>query len=228
VARQYIAAASERMDIAATITSSTALTLSAWFRPTSATGGFLLALSDPINAGQWFAIIGGTTACSLQINDNAGGFGAPSAAVVAPGWHHLAGRFISSTSRQVWLDGTLRASDTTSSTPVRSSPNCDVGCLPDQAGPRIFFDGWIAFPTVHDVALDPNELLALAQGADPITIRPPRCVASWDDFGRDRTQRGNNMTTVKGRTAPTRLVTQQVEGPSPVRSYGPRRVLRVG
>lgn len=214
--------------MAATITSSTTLTLSAWFRSTSVTTGFILALSDPINAGQWFAIFGGTTSCGLQINDNAGGFAAPTVGVSGAGWHHLACRFMGATSRDVWLDGTFRTSDATASTPVRSSPNCDVGCLPDQAGPRIFFDGGIGFPTIHVAALDPNELGALAQGADPLTIRRDLCVASWDDFGRDRTTRGNNMTTVKGRVLPTKVVRQHVDGVRPTRSYGPRRVLRVG
>jgi hypothetical protein len=140
----------------------------------------------------------GTHFFSLQINgSNAGklgagvgdasgsGVAASSIAVSNNTWHHLAGRFNSSTSREAILDGGNSGSDTTSVVFPTSLDRTNIGRIEFNGTPTQtnYLNGDVADAAVWSVALDNAEITALAAGVSPLLVRPTALVAYWPLLG---------------------------------------------
>ncbi len=144
-------------------------------------------------------------------------------------WIPMMGVFASYASRVMYV-GNASASDSTSVTSLGTLASTYIGTgfqLGSGVLPNNGCEGQVAFPAVWTAALGVTEAVQFAQGADPLTIRPAVLAAAWDDFGRDRVGSAH-MTTLLGRPVSTKIVHHNADGLRPVRSYGPRRVLRAG
>lgn len=113
-----------------------------------------------------------TGAARVRINSGAGTATATTATTAPVGaWSHFCATFTTTTSRSVFLNGFAKATNTTSRTPS--------GITVTEVGLDISSGDIIAFPAIWNVVLTDGEILQLAQGADPRTIRPQNLVAFW-------------------------------------------------
>jgi hypothetical protein len=92
-------------------------------------------------------------------------------------WHHICARFTSTTSRDAFLDGGSKGSNTDSSTPSGIDA-LSIG-MRDLSTPDNFLSGKIAHAAIWNVALTDAEVAVLARGADPRSIRRNNLVAYW-------------------------------------------------
>jgi hypothetical protein len=106
------------------------------------------------------------------------------ATVSAATWAHVAGVFTSTTSRTAYINGANAVTDTTLNNPSAASFNTtNIGCRYEAARAN-FFGGAIAEAGVWSVALTAAELLSLAKGVSPLSIRPQSLVSYWPLIGR--------------------------------------------
>ena len=90
-------------------------------------------------------------------------------------WHHAAARFAGAASRIAYLDGVAGTENTTSRATGGALDNLIVGRGPGGThNPSQPFNGRIAEAAVWDVALDADEIAALARGFKPSQIRPDK------------------------------------------------------
>jgi len=118
-------------------------------------------------------------------------------------WYHVVGwkKLTGTNSQRVYVDGKLDGV---------SSPSHTIG---DSAEPLLFgqtvnganwnLNGRLAHIGIWDVALDPNEIVALSQGWSPVDIRPEGLRGYWplNDYAgsgtaRDRTIARNDATMI--------------------------------
>ena len=228
----------EYLQVLASKVSGYPLTMMQWIRPESyvgnanAAGCAGMCLSDPAAAGTeaLYLLLTGTGTPRAAAASGGAFNEANATAVAVPGWNCLAGVFTSTALRTVYLNGQAVGTNTTVTGFPSGMTTTTLGILPLGQGANLLYSpctGAIAFSALWSVALTPNDLVALAQGADPTTIRRQDLVSAWDDTGRDRVGT-SHMTTVMGRPVSTRRIHQNPEGPRGLRTYGPRRALRVG
>lgn len=90
-------------------------------------------------------------------------------------WHSVGGTCTSSTSRELWVDGSSVGTNTTSVTcPTINS--FSIGFL-DRASPTNYFDGNMFWSAIWNEALTDTEHAALGAGINPLQIRPHALVA---------------------------------------------------
>lgn len=87
-------------------------------------------------------------------------------------WHHVVGKFVSATSREVFLDGVSVGTNTTSRTPA-GLDSIQIGAFRSGSTGTLgsFFGGQIAHVAVWDIALSTTDITSLAGGAKPNTIQ---------------------------------------------------------
>jgi hypothetical protein len=151
-------------------------TLAAWFYPTSAVGTqAIVALGDnnAIDSIRGLRVNAVANKLTLLERDTVDTFGEPASTVNynANAWNHGAGVFTASNSRTVYLNGGNSASDATSLGTVNLN-DVAVGAWQRNATQVTFFNGRVADVAYWNVALTAAEILALANGARPFTIRP--------------------------------------------------------
>lgn len=176
MARGFTIASSQELRNA-TLAAATAapLTMACWFRPSDVAGGtskILMALDDA--ASEFFALqsIATTGACRATVT---GGFVATAPGTPSNGvWAHVAGVFVSSTSRFAYLNGAIGAEGTDASTPVVTQTR--LGAL---HGTAQFTAGDIAEAAIWNVALNASEIQQLARGYSPLLVRKSSLVAYW-------------------------------------------------
>ncbi len=155
--------------------------MSCWFYvPTGSVGKSLMNMGGNSNLHyHWlFADDGGPT---MQLYTRDGGTG-----VVAEtsnnwgydAWHHALGVVAGSTSRAVYLDGGGKGTNATDRSPTINQFN--VGVRFYNATYNQHFDGYIAEPVSWDVALNDDNALELAAGADPRRVHPQNLIAYND------------------------------------------------
>ena len=100
-------------------------------------------------------------------------------------WHHVCGRWASSTSRISYMDGSPATENTTSRTPS-GIDRTFVGIRDNAGGPNTnAFNGYLAEFGVWDVALSADEISVLATGYSPLLVRPESLVAYFPLIGRN-------------------------------------------
>ena len=98
-------------------------------------------------------------------------------------WYHACGVFTSDTSRDAFLNGGEKGSDTGSRSP--SSPDqFRIGARSYQAAAN-YFDGSIAEAGIWNVALSDEEVAQLGLGYSPLMIRPSALVGYWPMLGNN-------------------------------------------
>lgn len=100
--------------------------------------------------------------------------------VTTGSWQHICGRAESNTARSAFLNGGSKGTGGGTATDGTES-NTRIGARGDDAG---FFSGRIEWVTIWDTDLSDNEVAILAQGCNPIRIRPGNQVSLvpiWGD-----------------------------------------------
>lgn len=115
-------------------------------------------------------------------------------------WTHIAAVFVSATSRQIWVNGSLEGSNTTSVTPTLTAATLGIRCdgaFPNTTAPSNF-EGDLAFAALYGVALTAAEIGQLAgmgnpgKAVHPSKIRPQSLVAEWSLDGATAYERNSS------------------------------------
>ena len=92
-------------------------------------------------------------------------------------WHHVCGRFSTTASRRVVLDGAGVDTDTTA-VPGATVDRVSIGRRGDGT-PDAYLSGAVAEAAVWNAALSEPEIVALAKGFSPLQIKPHCLGAYW-------------------------------------------------
>ncbi len=111
-------------------------------------------------------------------------------------WHHVCGVFTSSTSRQIYRDGTAGTANTVDATPT-SLTRILIGT---HSGTE-YFNGYISDVAIWSVALNTDEINSLAKGFSAKRIRPQSLefytplVRNLNDYSNSSSLTNNNTAT---------------------------------
>ncbi len=133
---------------------------------------------------------------------------ATSAAVVDT-WQAVNGSYDATTEIQLWIDGVEDANSPTAISETNMGLNNDLVIAALPAGGRVM-DGFLSHITWWDVVLSDNEKVALANGVNPIAIRPNNIISLWPLWGNQSPEpdwsgngnTGTNTGSVKGNDGP--------------------------
>lgn len=223
MARKFVRASSQYLELAAAVLTATPFTMSAWFNTSSATTvQGIVGLNASANTTNYFRL--DVDAANKVRMGTSGTFTSTSTTFSVGTWNHAAFVSIASNSRAVYLNGAGKATNTSGVTPSGLNLT-DVGC--DGGSSRSnYFNGSIAEVGIWNVALTDQEVSALAAGALPHTVRPGKLVAYWPLWGLhspeiDLSGSAQNMV-ITGATAanhaPVTLFTRKARTPVDVAS----------
>ncbi len=177
MARDFVRASAQYLQLANAPVTAAPLSMSCWFigNDISATEGMLLGVGNTGLVDDYFSLsrinddlafrVRTAATLATATHDNA---------VTARNWHHACGVTASSTSRYAYLDGAKGAHNTTSVVP--SGVNLTrVGRRPTN-GLSMEHDGKIAECAIWNVALDDAEVALLAAGTPAPLVRPDALV----------------------------------------------------
>jgi hypothetical protein len=183
----------------------TPLTMHCWFNITGAVIFNTVFSIQQSNADNWWRLrarsgFGLNFLCrTTAVAENAA---VSSNTITANVWNSACGVATSSTSRDVYLNGTGKGSQTISQTPTGIN-RVSVGMV------RALFTGegttgLIAHPAIWNVALAEPEIAMLAAGLSPLLVRPASLVFYSPYIGRDSPEIeiiGSRNLTVSGATS---------------------------
>ena len=129
---------------------------------------------------------------------------------VACVWQSVTSSYLAGNNLELWVDGVEDANsptDVTTSTDSGLTTDLVIGALP--AGGRVF-SGFLSSIVWWDVELNDNEKIALANGVNPIAIRPNNIISLWPLWGNQSPEpdwsgngnTGTNTGSVKGNDGP--------------------------
>lgn len=183
----------------------------AWINPDNATtAGVVHSLSNNGTDGYWVNLIAGTVAGDpfRTTKDNDAGTGDvsadTSAAFTALAWNAVASSYRSDTSRDSYLNGGNKGSNTTSRTDP--TPNfISIGALHLSSGFSLFFDGSIAEAYFFDVAPTDAQQAILALGIHPLYAGIPfaNIRGHYPLLGEDNNRVSNGYPNLAATASPT-------------------------
>lgn len=180
MARTFVRASSQRAEVTTAVVSAYPLSMSCHVKPTTSNNTMTaMCVARTSTQRGWHALgILSTAKPFVETNaNNVGGVSQHGTSVTNGTWCQIGAVCASATSRIAYFNGSAATANTTSSTPTLT--RTVIGALWDQqiAAATSFFDGAIAQCGWWNVALTADEMLALANGADPRLIRPSALVA---------------------------------------------------
>jgi concanavalin A-like lectin/glucanase superfamily protein len=178
-------ASTQYLTQAGAILTAAPLSFACWFKPTALSVGqdqVLISISNQATASNWFRL-------GLASNNSFAAFagtaqaGSEALAIgtvasTAGAWQHYAAVFTSASSRTAYRNGTASTVNTSTETPALThTPVTALGCyFVHTSTAAVLANGTIAFGAIWNVALSASDVLALANGAHPLTIRPAALV----------------------------------------------------
>lgn len=169
MARNFVAASSQRLENTTIPASATPLTIAAWFKPVSATVQYHIAgIYDNATTTNFWALSTDTTG-HVTANTNAV-VATTSTTFSAATWVHGCAVFNSATDRRAFLNGGGKGTNATSRTPT-GPDRVGIGCL-DGSSRSSFMDGDVAEVAMWNIALSDAEVLMLSKGVSPLMVRP--------------------------------------------------------
>ena len=176
--RRFVAASSQQCSVQSAVVSSFPLTMACWVRPTtvSANQALMSIHSKAANANRHILTI--TSVGRLSGISGATATATCANSPVVDVWQHAAFVVSSVSSRSIFLNASGKVTNTTSSTPA-GLVETSIGSSFNGTSRFAYMSGLIAIPAIWNVALTDAEILQLAQGAAPQTIRPQNLVAYW-------------------------------------------------
>jgi hypothetical protein len=188
MARLFNDASSQYLEVAATPLTAHPLTMVAWIRCDDATlSQAIMTVGDLTATARWQLVAAGAAGGDpIQATSViAGGTSSTSATgtgYTANTWHHVAGVFAAANSRTAYIDGVAGTTETTSRT-IAGVTGITIGTRYNSGTRGTYFSGRIAQAALYNVALDPEEIAALAAGVPPLRIRPTALVGYWPLYG---------------------------------------------
>lgn len=151
------------------------LTMACWYRPTSGINSYLMCIgaSATVNAFEMFCANNGVNGTYTAQATAASLLNSSVSAAVSnnPGvWHHIVGVFASATAVTVWVDGVAATTATTSRVPSGLN-QYTIGARDRGGAQNNYANGRIGLPTIWNVGLTTNEIVALSRGANPLGVR---------------------------------------------------------
>lgn len=148
------------------------VTLACWFNPNATSLQTLMQLGDAgaTNYLMLYVQTAGVFSLLSAAYDGSSVGTSNASTVSTSTWQHACAVFTSTTSRQVYLDGSAGSLDTTTVTPT-GIDDLSLGRRLTSGNARVF-DGYLAEAGVWSVALTAAEIAALAAGYSPRFIRP--------------------------------------------------------
>ena len=177
-------------------------TVACWFW---ATGGSFIPTNDDLTmwssgksstaAGVFTLSVGGVATAIFAATRQASWVSASStAAPTMNTWQHACGVWTSSSLRDVYLNGGNKGTNASLMAVTAGRNQFNWGAL-RRNSVIDGMQGFIACPAVWSVALTANEILSLANGANPLLIRPQSLLWHSPNFGRD----ANDIDIIGGR-----------------------------
>ena len=219
MARSFTAASSQYASVSKAVVTGVPITISAWINPTSTavsgTGAFtIVSICRAVVLKDSFGLdlVGAGSISGSPIRASETGSSTFASAnktgITANIWHHVAGVYISESSRLAYLDG-VSASDSTTAAAPNTLNLTAIGMTDDGyyvSGPTNFFDGLIADVAIWNVALTANEISALSKGVRAYFVRPKSLVfySPLDGLASpepDLSGQANNLTLTASPTA---------------------------
>jgi concanavalin A-like lectin/glucanase superfamily protein len=171
-------------DVAAIDITGTALTLAAWVRPDVASGNKWILAKDhnTISISQYRLFIQANKA-GITVYDG-GSFDSIEGVTSVPttAWSHLCGvkNGTGVGALKIFLNGLEDGSVTSNRTIQNSTQPLRIG---NRGSNDVPFDGQIAECAIWDVPLNAAEIAALAEGVNPLLIRPANLKGYWPLWG---------------------------------------------
>lgn len=160
------------------------MTFSAWLYPTSTTAlSYAFAISASATNSCW--ILGVNASAKIIARSTSSGTtvdAVTSTTFSINTWCHACARFTSATSRDAYLNGAGKGSNTTSNTPGTVATTT-IGLAHIQTSYAGAFNGRVAEVTVWNVSLSDAEIAALASGINSRCIQPSAISGYWPVFG---------------------------------------------
>lgn len=153
------------------------LTLAAWFRSTTTGSTQNIISLDTVDNSGGFRLLAAGAVAGDPVSANHRSGSSPANANTTTGftantWYHACGVFTSNSSRTAYINGGSSGSNTTSKSTI-SIDRVDMGAnYTGSAYTSQLFSGRIAEAAVWNVALNTDEISALASGVSPRLIRP--------------------------------------------------------
>jgi len=161
------------------------MTFACWVHlDTTGSNHTYIAVSDTNTNTNYFQLASGSTGI-LQCNprSNAANPVAEKSGLAANQWEHVAGVFLTNSSRTAYLNGVGGNSNTTPSTPSGVDLT-NVGHIRRSSSSVNFVNGAIAEAAIWKAALSAEEVAALASGMPPLRMRTKDLVRYWPIHGR--------------------------------------------
>lgn len=189
---------SQYLYLASQVAGGTPFTVFVWFKTTSDTLNQVIAAED-VAAVSGYKIHGSLEASGGVASDpvraynyDGGGYGiaVSTAGYTANSWQSACGIFTSATSRDAFVNGGSKGSNTDNRT--GDSDEFTVGCRRGNS-PIGYFVGKIAHVAVWDKALSDANVSSLHGGANPLTIESGNLIAYWPLNGNATATVGSNL-----------------------------------
>ena len=182
MARNFVSASNQSLYVNAVPWDNTfPMTMCCWVRPVA-------TMVNGIAFGMHYT--GDTSAESARIQTRSGGaaraehrdgttaaVAETTALITAGSWHHVAAVFASTSSRTIYLDGANSVNNTTSATNTMNTDYLIVGRGRVSTGfTSPAYNGDISHCAIWNVALNAEEIAAIASGVCPTNIRPQNLI----------------------------------------------------
>lgn len=148
-------------------------TMACWCYPTSTSAGCVMGAKSDENTDAWHQLLWQNETCIAQTN---GGGGANTPICTNTGsintWIHLSTTSTSDGECTAFINGGDKTTESGSTISDADGWEYEIVGARPAATPAFGFPGHVAIPCWWTVVLDDAEILALANGAHPLTIRP--------------------------------------------------------
>ena len=178
MARNFNAANTEYLSATATLVSAWGFSMACWFKlDLSSTSCVVSLCNNATDVGHYSLWVSGNTLGARAVNNSGSNATASISGIVNNRWHFGGATFAGATSRTVYLD-TSSSSNGTNVGVFQARNTVAIGA---QIGtmPLQLFTGATALAAIWNVALNADEMNAMAMGADPYKIRPQNLVGGW-------------------------------------------------
>ena len=206
---EFVAASNEYLSLASAPITALPFTIACWFRTTTvATGQALGAIETTTTANKWMIRLASNAGqfrlFATQINSNSALTEAEvTVALSTNTWYHACGVFRTNSSRDAYLNGANKASNTTSGTGVTGVNRMKIGAY-TLTGPTVtgYMQGRLAEFAIWNIGLSDTEVSLLGiYGYTPIMVRPDALVEYWPIIGELSPEPGivgGNLMTLNG------------------------------
>jgi hypothetical protein len=164
------------VEAASAVVTTAPVTLAGWFNSDSATANQTIVSITNAAGQERFVLqaagaVTGDPVRASTVAGNISSFADSATGYSANTWHHAAGVFASSTSRIAYIDGVAGTTETTSRTPGTMNAT-RIGVTVGGGSRTGYMNGRLAEIAIWNVALNADEIAALAKGYRPSLIRP--------------------------------------------------------